>query len=230
MPTLRTSSLNSGPQRLDQVELHVLGEPAHVVVALDLGGAGGARLDDVGVERALDQELGVLDAAGDALEDADEQLADGLALVLGVGDALELLEVAVGGAHVDELDALVALEGLDDLLALAEAHEPGVDEHAGQLGPDGLVHERGGHGGVDAAGEGADDLGVADLLADEVDLGVDDRAHDPRRRAAAHVVEQVLEHGLAVGRVDHLGVELHGVDLAGRRPPWRRRARRAWRR
>jgi hypothetical protein len=36
---------------------------------------------------------------------------------------------------VDELDALVALEGLHHLLALAEAHEAGVDEHARELGP-----------------------------------------------------------------------------------------------
>jgi hypothetical protein len=48
--------LEEQAQGLDQVELHVLGEAAHVVVALDLGGAGGARLDDVGVERALHQE------------------------------------------------------------------------------------------------------------------------------------------------------------------------------
>ena len=33
------------------------------------------------------------------------------------------VEEAVGGAHVDELDALVAAERLDDLLALALAHE-----------------------------------------------------------------------------------------------------------
>ena len=56
------------------------------------------------------------------LEDADEQLADGLALLLGVDDAREPLEEAVGGPHVDELDALVAAERLDDLLALALAH------------------------------------------------------------------------------------------------------------
>ena len=81
-----------------------------------------ARLDHVGVERALDEEAGVLDAAGGLLEDADEQLADRLALVLGVGDAGEPLEEAVGRPHVDELDAAGAPERLDHLLALALAH------------------------------------------------------------------------------------------------------------
>ena len=48
-----------GAQRLDELELEVLGQPADVVVALDVGGAGAAAgLDDVRVERALHEELG----------------------------------------------------------------------------------------------------------------------------------------------------------------------------
>ena len=88
-----------------------------------------------------------------------------MALRLSSGSVMpsRLLEEAVGGVDVDELDALVALEGLDDLLALAQAHEAGVDEDAGELGADGLVDQGGGDGGVDPAGEGADHPGVADL-------------------------------------------------------------------
>ena len=134
------------------------------------------------------------------LEDADEQLADGLALLLRVDDAGEPLEEPVGGPDVDELDALMAVERLDDLVALALAHQPGVDEHARELRADRLVHERGGHGRVDAAGQAADDPSAADLGAHRVDLLLDDRAHRPRRRAAARVVEEVLEHRLAVRR------------------------------
>ena len=78
----------------------------------------------------------------------------------------EALEEAVAGPDVDELDALVAAEGLDDLLALALAHQAGVDEHAGELGADGPVHEGGGDGGVDAAGQAADGPAVADLGPD----------------------------------------------------------------
>ena len=49
--------LEQRAQRLDQRELEVVGQAADVVVRLDVGGAGSpARLDDVGVERALDQE------------------------------------------------------------------------------------------------------------------------------------------------------------------------------
>src|SRR5829696_2171130 len=119
--------LEQGPERLDELEGHVLGQAAHVVVALDGRRAGpAARLDHVGIKRALNQVACVLETAGGLLEDADEQLADDLALVLGVADPGQAFEVAVGCPHVDQLDVLVALERLDDLLGLAPAQQPGV--------------------------------------------------------------------------------------------------------
>ena len=126
----------------------------------------------------------------------------------------QAFEEPVGGAHVDELDALVAAEGLDHLLALAQAHEAGVDEDAGELGADGLVHQRRRHRRVDAAREAADGPAVADLGPDGLDLRLDDRAHRPVRAESAGVVEEVLEHLLAVRGVDDLGVELHAEDAA----------------
>ena len=48
-------------------------------------------------------------------------------------------------------------------------------------------------GGIDAAGEAADDRGVADLLADGLDRLGDEVAHLPVAGAAADVVEEVLE-------------------------------------
>src|SRR5207248_3222436 len=53
-------------QRLDEPEAQLLGKAAHVVVGLDLrrrAAGGGARLDDVRVERALRQELHLLEGA-----------------------------------------------------------------------------------------------------------------------------------------------------------------------
>ena len=51
-------------QRLDELELHPLGQPADVVVALDRRRRAleGDRLDDVRIERALRQELDVADS------------------------------------------------------------------------------------------------------------------------------------------------------------------------
>ena len=50
-------------QRLDQLEGHVVGQAADVVVALDPGGILRARLDHVGVQRALHEKARVGDAA-----------------------------------------------------------------------------------------------------------------------------------------------------------------------
>ena len=56
-------------QRLDELELHILLESAHVVMGLD--GDGGATegdgLDDVGVERSLEEEVYVTDLGLDLL-------------------------------------------------------------------------------------------------------------------------------------------------------------------
>jgi hypothetical protein len=199
-------------QRLDEVEVEILGEPADVVVALDLRRVLGAGLDHIGVERALHQEGGVLDPARRLLEHPDEQLADRLALVLGIGDARQSLEEPVAGPHVDQFDPLVALEGLDHLLGLAGPHQSGVDVDAGEPVSDRPVHEGGGHGRVDAARQPADGPAVTDLFLDGLDRRVDDRLHRPARVAAGQAPQELFEQGRAVRGVDDLGVVLHPVD------------------
>ena len=78
-----------------------------------------------------------------------------------------------------EVDLELAPEGLLHLLGLVHAQKPGVDEHARELVADRLVHEGGGHGGVDPARKPADDLLPADLDADRLDGLLDDRDHRP---------------------------------------------------
>ena len=79
-------------QRLDQLEAHLLGQPADVVVALDLGRLTRAALDHVAVEGALHEEPRVGELARLLFEAADELLADDLALALRVGDPDQLVE------------------------------------------------------------------------------------------------------------------------------------------
>ena len=50
--------LEEVPQRLDELERHVVGKAAHVVVRLDHRVVATPRLDDVGIEGALHQEAG----------------------------------------------------------------------------------------------------------------------------------------------------------------------------
>ena len=156
-----------------------------------------------------------VESAGVLLEDAHEQLADRLALGLRLGDAGEPLEEPVAGVDVDQLDALVAAERLDDLVALASAHQPGVDVDARELVTDRLVDQRRGDGGVDAAAQRRRSPVASPTWArTAATCVVDDRVHRPRRRAAGEVVEEALQHGHPVRRVHDLGMELHAPDLA----------------
>ena len=107
-----------------------------------------------------------------------------------------------------------AVERLDDLLGLALAQQAVVDEHARELVADRPVHEQRGDRRVDAAGERAEHALAADLRADALDLLLDHGRRRPRRRGARDLVEEVLEHGLAVRRVHDLGMELHAVQPA----------------
>ena len=130
----------------------------------------------------------------------------------------------------------VAAEGLDDLLRLAFAQEPVVDEDAGELAADRLVYEQRRDRGVDAARERAEDALRADRSSDAGDLLLDDRGGRPCRRRGGHLVQEVLEDLLPVRRVHDLGMELHAVqppfailegrDRRGRRRRGHARARR----
>ena len=143
----------------------------HRLVAAD------ARLDDVGVDRALSEELDVavllLEIARRVGEDLDELAADDLALLLRIRLALRLVEEALLAVKRDEVHAELALEDLLDHLAFVQTHAAVVDENADELLADGLVKERRANGRVNAAGKREQDLLVADLLLDRLDLFLD---------------------------------------------------------
>ena len=92
-----------------------------------------------------------------------------------------------------------------------------VDEDTGQAVPDRPLHDGRGDRRVDATAEAADrPAGVADLLADALDLLLDDVHHRPGGPAAGDPEQEVLEHLLAVLGVHHLGVPLHPGEATGR--------------
>ena len=144
------------------------------------------------------------------LEYTDELLADDVPLPLGVLDAVELRQEPVGRLHVHERDVEVPRERVLDLFRFTLAKEPSVHEDARELVADRLVHEEGGDGGIDAAGERAEDLGVAHLFADALDAPLDDVGGRPVREQTAPLVEEPLHDVEAARRVGDLRVELHG--------------------
>ena len=141
-------------------------------------------LDDVGIERPLREEIDAAELLRLLVEHVDKGGADDLALFLGVGDAGELRQEQLAGIAMDQRDVVMAAEQVDDLLGLAGAQQAGVDKDAGQLVADRLVQQRRGDRGIDPARQAADDMAVADLVADALDrLGAEQAPSSSRRRS-----------------------------------------------
>ena len=109
MNRLRSGSTSS-------FEVHGVRQAADVVVALDDGGlTARTALDDIGVNGTLCKEIDLADLLRLFLKDADELLADDLALALRLGDTGQLCKVAVTGVHADEVDVkAVGVAGAED--------------------------------------------------------------------------------------------------------------------
>ena len=151
-------------QRLHQSEMQVLGQATHVVMALDAALVG-LRLGDVGPDRALRQPLRIRHLTRLVGEHIDESLADGLALQLGIGDALAGREEAVRGTHADHVESH-ALIMLEDILELILAQQAVVHEDADQVLADSLVYQQGRDRGIHAARKAEHDDVVSDLGLD----------------------------------------------------------------
>ena len=222
--------LEQRAQRLDELELEVVGQAADVVVGLDVGGAGAAAgLDHVGVERALHEERDLVAASSAAsapktsASAASKTRMNSRPMILRFSSGSLTPASASRNCFCGVDDVQVDAGGGDevalDLLGLALAQQPVVDEDAGQPVADRALHDGRGDRGVDAAGERRRSPGrVADLLADPLDLLLDDVDHRPGLAAAGDVVQEVLEHLLAVLGVQHLGVPLDAGQAAARRP------------
>ena len=195
-------------QGLHQLQLHEVGQAAHVVVGFHQHGAADAgALDHVGIQGALGQEVG-LELARLPVEHVDEDLPDDLALGFGVADPRQGPQefrpgVLPADLHVERGEGLLHLE----LLVLA--HDPGVHEHAGELLADGLVQQQGGDAGVHPAGQPQHHPAVAHLGADVLEFLLDEVARVPVQLHVAGV-QEVAQDGGAVGGVGHLRMELDG--------------------
>ena len=195
----------------------MLREAADVVVALDDGArvaVDGDALNDVRVGGALREEGHVGDVRAGVVEHLDELAADDLALAFGLVDAGELREEAVGGVDVDERHLEGAAEELADAFRLVLAEQAIVHEDAGELVADRLVDERGGHGGIDAAGEAEDHVRGADGRADLRHGAFDEVGHGPVGGAAADAEAEIFDDERAHRGVDDLGVELDAEEAA----------------
>ena len=204
-------------QRLDQAEPHARGQTADVVVALDQRrGVVPDRdaFDDVRIERALAEKVGVADRLQRLLEHLNEGAADDLAFAFGVADALEPAEEQRGGVGHAQVDVKMFLVEFDHRLALAEAQQTVVDEHTGELAANGLLDEGGRHGRIHAAAEAEDDAPRTDRRTDLPHRLGDEVFHRPVLPCAADRDEKVTDHLDAALGVKHLGMKLDAVEVA----------------
>ena len=209
-------------ERLDEIEVHALGERNQVVVALD-GGRLAARLasaglDDVGVNGALSQVLDRLAIGLELLSHSEELFpelrTDDAALFLGLGHASQELGIAVLGVDVDKVDVELLGEDFLHLLGLALAQQAVVDEHAGHLLANGASAQGSHNGGVNAAGQGKDHAVVADLLAEVRRHGLGQVVHAPVGLQATNLKQEVAQQLPTILGMLDLGMELRGEDLA----------------
>ena len=134
-----------------------------------------------------------------------------LRFVLGVGRPRPARRgTAPAASTTTRCDAGGGDEVLLDLLGLALAQQPVVDEHTGQLVADGPLDQRRGDRGVDAAGQAADRPRSSPTCSRiGATCSSTTLCGRPVGLDAGAVVEEVLEHALAVLGVHHLGVVLH---------------------
>ena len=137
-----------------------------------------------------------------------------LRFCFGVGDAGELAQELLRGINVHQRDVVVMPEQVDDGLGLVEPQQAVIDEHAGELVADRLMDQHRGDGGIDAAGQAADHLALADLVADLLDRLLAEGAHGPVAGEACDLADEIADQLGAVGRVHHFGVEHQPVIFA----------------
>ena len=86
--------LEEGTQRLHNLQVHLLGQAAHVMVRLDLAARSvdAHALDDIGIDGALGQPTRAFDLLCLGIKHIDKRRTNGFSLGFGVSDALQLFE------------------------------------------------------------------------------------------------------------------------------------------
>ena len=141
-------------------------------------------LDDIGIERSLNEKTHISDPGRLFLENVDEELADDLSLLLGLGDTHERRQKSFRGIDRDQLDAECLPKQRFDFLALVLSHHAVVDEDAGQLIADCTMDECRRHRGVDAARKPAHRSAPTDLGTNSGNGRLGEGRHRPGWRSS----------------------------------------------
>mmetsp|Transcript_74073 Transcript_74073/g.176653 ORF Transcript_74073/g.176653 Transcript_74073/m.176653 type:complete len:448 (-) Transcript_74073:3-1346(-) len=213
--------LEEESERLDHLHLHSVGKAAHVVVGLDDAGGAlvGGGLDDVGVQRALQEKailMGETHLRHGLLKSLHEESANDLPLLLRLRDSRQLLvEVSGGIQHLELHPRDVALQALFDDGGLIFSQKPGVHHKRSEAISNRFVDQRCCNAGIDTATHGAHHVLVLHLAHNDVNLPLAEVVHVPLAFAAHYLEHKVLDHDGPRWRVRHLWVELDAVEVPG---------------
>ena len=204
--------LEQHPQRLHDLQIHLLRQPAHIVVGLDFRSDSlyAGRFDDVRVDGSLGQPAGIADSPGVFVESFDEEPSDDLPFGFRIADSGKLREELLRCVSSDHVE-VHALVGLEDIFIFILPEQAVVYEYAGEVMPYGLVEQGGGHCRVHASAEPEDDFVVPDLLPDRLHLY--ERIRSPVALASAYSQSEIAENPAPFRRVEDLRVELDGVGF-----------------
>mmetsp|Transcript_29 Transcript_29/g.56 ORF Transcript_29/g.56 Transcript_29/m.56 type:complete len:264 (-) Transcript_29:148-939(-) len=187
----------------DELELHRGGKTTNVVVCFDgrRRALVGNRFYHIGIQGSLEEILTLyphlgFDLRGFLLEDFDEHVPNDFSFLLGFSYPRELVQEAIGGVDAPEVHVALVAHALQAVLRLVFSQAPVVDHHGMEPVTDGLCHQDGGDGRIDAAAHGTHHVAVSHLFANVLDelLGV--VGHDPvllgPRNLDAEILEDVL--------------------------------------
>src|SRR5215217_1475542 len=123
-------------QRFHQLECHLCGQAADVVMGLDqVSLTGGCRggFNNIRIDRPLSQPDGVGTLHRHLIEDLNEKPTDDFALLFWINDTFKRAKKAVFGVYPDNPDANMPCKAGHYLITLAQSQQASIDEYAGKL-------------------------------------------------------------------------------------------------
>src|ERR1700719_450686 len=213
-PQLSYFVLEQFAQRLQQLELHVFRQAAHVVVRFDdmrLSRLGARRLNDVRIDRALREPLDVFEFRRLFIEHFDKTPADDFSLLLRIRFAGQRRQEALFGIDANDLHAHVLCERGHHLIAFTQTQQSMIDEYASQLRADGLMQQRGQDGRINPTRQSQQYPIAANLSANARDAVLDDVAGRPARGTTGDLTNEAAQNLAALQGMRHFGMKLQAV-------------------
>src|SRR5689334_16023530 len=139
-------------QRLDQLQVHLLRQAAHIVMTLDdrRWTTHRDRLDHVRIQRALDQVADIAQTFRFLLEHVDENFPDPFPLLFRISHAFQRRQKQIAGANTGDVQLHALLQQRQRRFKLTLAQQSVIDENASLSIADRAMDQRRRHGRINS--------------------------------------------------------------------------------